>query len=58
VALLAESPNAEITLICYPARDDPPFLRAKLAELRTTSVKTALAAQPNFKGMMTVVTIR
>jgi outer membrane protein OmpA-like peptidoglycan-associated protein len=55
VALLAESPNAQITLICYPARDAPPFLRAKLAELRRTSVKTALAAQPNFKGMTTVV---
>jgi type II secretory pathway predicted ATPase ExeA/outer membrane protein OmpA-like peptidoglycan-associated protein len=55
-ALLAASPSAEITLIYYPARDDLPFLRAKLAELRTTSVKTALAAQPNFKGRMTVVT--
>jgi general secretion pathway protein A len=54
-ALLAESPNAEITLICYPAREDLPFLRAKLAELRATSIKTALTAQPNFKGMMTVV---
>ena len=54
-ALLAESPNAQITLICYPAWDDPFFLRAKLAELRTTIVKTALAAQSNFKGVTTVV---
>lgn len=52
---MAESPNAEITLICYPSREDLPFLRAKLAELRATSIKAALTAQPNFKGMMTVV---
>lgn len=55
VALLAENPDSEITLICHPARDGLPPSRAKLWNLRATGISSVLSTQPNFKGLIKVI---
>lgn len=52
---LSANPNSEITLTTHPAQEDRPRLSPKLLKLRTTSIKSVLAAQPKFKGAITVI---
>jgi len=51
---LAANPNSEALLTNHFTQEDRPGLRSKLLELRATSIKSVLAAQPNFKGKMAV----
>ena len=51
---LSANPNAEVTLTAQPTQDERPDLRAKLLELRATSIKSALTAHPKFKGKIRV----
>ena len=52
---LSANPNSEITLTTRSTQDDSPGLSTKLLGLRATSIKSVLAAQPNFKGKITVI---
>jgi len=52
---LTANPNSEVTLTTHSTQDDPPGLRTKLLGLRATSIKSAIAAQPKFKGKITVI---
>ena len=52
--LLSANPNSEVTLTTYSTKDDSPGLSTKLLGLRATSIKSVLAAQPKFKGKITV----
>ena len=52
---LSANPNSEITLTTHSTQDDPSGLRTKLLGLRATSIKSVLAAQPNFKRKITVI---
>jgi len=53
--LLSANPNSEVTLTTCSTKDDSPGLSTKLLGLRATSIKSVLAAQPNFKGKITVI---
>ena len=52
---LSANPNSEVTLTTRSTKDDSPGLSTKLLGLRATSIKSVLAAQPNFKGKITVI---
>jgi general secretion pathway protein A len=54
-AFLSANPNSEVTLTTRSTQDDSPGLSTKLLGLRATSIKSVLAAQPNFKGKITVI---
>jgi outer membrane protein OmpA-like peptidoglycan-associated protein len=52
---LSANPNSEVTLTTHSTQDDHPGLGPKLLVLRATSIKSVLAAQPKFKGKITVI---
>ena len=52
---LSANPNSEVTLTTHSTQDDRPGLGPKLLVLRATSIKSVLAAQPKFKGKITVI---
>jgi general secretion pathway protein A len=52
---LSANPNSEVTLTTRSTKDDSPGLSSKLLRLRATSIKSVLAAQPKFKGKITVI---
>jgi general secretion pathway protein A len=52
---LSANPNSEVTLTTRSTQDDSPGLSTKLLGLRATSIKSVLAAQPKFKGKITVI---
>jgi len=52
---LSANPNSEVTLTPHSTQDDHPGLSTKLLGLRATSIKSVLAAQPKFKGKITVI---
>jgi general secretion pathway protein A len=52
---LSANPTSGITLTTSATQDARPGLSAKLLELRVTSIRSVLAAQPKFKGKITVV---
>jgi outer membrane protein OmpA-like peptidoglycan-associated protein len=52
---LSANPNSEVTLTIRSTKDDSPGLSTKLLGLRATSIKSVLAAQPNFKGKINVI---
>ena len=52
---LSANPNSEVTLTTRSTKDDSPGLSTKLSGLRATSIKSVLAAQPKFKGRITVI---
>jgi len=52
---LSANPNSEVTLATYSTQEERPGLSSKLLELRETSIRTVLAAQPKIKGAITVI---
>jgi general secretion pathway protein A len=52
---LLANPNSEVFLTIRTTQDDRPGLSTKLLELRATSIKSALAAQPKFRGKITTI---
>ena len=52
---LSANPNSGITLTTSSTQDAHPGLSAKLLELRVTSIRSGLAAQPKFQGKITVI---
>jgi outer membrane protein OmpA-like peptidoglycan-associated protein len=52
---LSANPNSEVTLTPHLTQNDRPGLSTKLLALRATSIKSVLAAQPKFKGKITVI---
>ncbi len=51
---LSAYPLSEVTLSTPAANDAPPQSSRKLQELRASGIKSVLAAQPEFKGTLTV----
>jgi general secretion pathway protein A len=52
---LSTNPNSEFTLIPHSTQGDRPGFSSKLLGLRATSIKSVLAAHPDFKGKITVI---
>jgi general secretion pathway protein A len=52
---LTSNPNSRATLAIHSTQDDRLDLRTKLLVLRTTGIRSVLAAQPKFKGTITVM---
>ena len=52
---LSANPNSEVTLTPHLTQEDRPGLGAKLLVLRATSIRAVLAAQPKFKGTISII---